>query len=255
MNLIPNLKLHIFVGALVAFLCLPSFVGDVAAAERKEDVYLKRVGHSLDHIITLQSDVVDIKRTHIRQVTMNYQVSAATANRQTIVFSAPKQLKGFIYVRNPKGKYSVQGGIASKMRDTFQWPLQLPQDIVSRLFQPERLATLKLKLREDGPNMAMIELVNVSAESNPFSPTRVELRINKPDFTLASVRQFYGAETESKDYVEVEYVQIGGKPVASRSVESSVSRRTGNTFYREKRFSNIRINEPLDADLFDEEAH
>ena len=252
---ISNLKVAIFVGVFAALVLGFSGFDGAYAADKNVDQYLARVGKSLDHIVTFQSDVEDIKRTHIRNVTMNYTVAAATANRQAIRFSMPTKLKGFVYVRNPKGIYSVQGGIASKMRDTFQWPLQLPQDIVSRLFRPELLAELKLKLREDGPSMAVIELINVGAGADPTMPSRIELRLNKPDFTLASVRQFYGVETESKDYVEIEYTQIAGKPVVLRTEEASVSRRTGHHFYREKRFSNIRINEPLDGDLFDEEAY
>ena len=232
---------------------------------------------SLSHIKTLEMDGQLVKTNRAKRSTMNYQLYAEGENKIAIAVTLPAKVT---YVKNKKGTFSIARGDISISHPSL-FPVEVPTAIFRGMSVGDVTDNYKFVVHRQSTADIVVDMVPVGTGGRLITEaydteavTMLRFTIGYPHYTLNRLEIFKNNALKSQDYIEAKYEILPNKVLVKKGwlkntyrsedmlmmtyVKSYTERDMGpgekDVQIKEQWYRNVKINEPIDPDRFDEGA-
>jgi hypothetical protein len=233
---------------------------------------------SMDHIKTWQSDVIVVDTTQDKRITMNYHL-IADIDDHAVAIVEDKKYKKITYVNNDGGYYIVRKREPIKQLEGKVFPFDMPTRYLKNLNLADVFDNFKFVIHKETDELYEINLIPVDSgkrEAGADVVSMLRFTIYKEFNTLNMVQIFKNYSLKSNDSIVMKYDVVDNKIISKKGVfmnKYATSRELAITYSRsyagfeddengspqfqvkETWYKNVKINESLDEDVFDEEEY
>lgn len=259
---------------LIAFVLVFNFSLLGYAKDFKAMDAIQAMLSSLDHIQTIQADVSEKKTFNNKTTKLNYKLTADDKGNIKVDFN---QNNGFlarifknkkaVFIKNQRGFFVVEDGIASKQSQDF--PFDLPHNFLRNLSIEDVSSDYKFVIMQEDAKSLTIEMVPIRAILDSRT-SKLQFIINKPYYTLAQVKIFKDYKDQSFDSIIFEYDFASGNEASfehkyqrakniflAKTISNSIILRDEKEIkqIKETSYKNVLINQYIDIEVFNEELN
>ena len=253
------------------------WVSGVSATDTTAIRAVSKMLGSLSHVKTLDMEGQLVKRSRSGTATMNYHLYAEGDAKTTVAVTRPAKVT---YVKNRKGFFVVSRGDVLRSPDGV-FPVEVPTAMFRGMTVGDVTDNYKFMVNRQSSADIVVDMIPVGTGGRSIQETydndavtMLRFTIGYPYYTLNRLEIFKNNALKSQDYIEAKYEILPNKVLVKKGwlkntyrsedmlmmtyVKSYAERDTGagdkDVQIKEQWYRNIKINEPIDPDRFDEGA-
>lgn len=261
----------------VTIFFVASCISAVSAADTTAIRAVSKMLGSLSHVKTLDLEGELVKRSRSGTATMNYHLYAEGDTKTTVAVTRPAKVT---YVKNRKGFFVVSRGDISPSPEAV-FPVEVPTAMFRGMTVGDVTDNYKFMVNRQSSADIVVDMIPVGTGGRSIKETYARDRVTMlrftigyPYYTLNRLEIFKNNALKSQDYIEAKYEILPNKVLVKKGwlkntyrseemlmmtyvksyAEHDMDNGEKDVQIKEQWYRNIKINEPIDPDRFDEGA-